>query len=85
MLTFFVVSSFSSVNPISIGRVMAVETVRLSRIVMKLSPELFPFLKRNELDSEIVLIHGFDSLEAEDVMEIVQFSIYEHQKDAQLQ
>jgi hypothetical protein len=61
---------------------MLVETVKLSRIVMKFSPELYPFLKSTELDSEIVLKHGLESLEADDVIEIVQFSISEHQKDA---
>ncbi|MDB5056333.1 MAG: hypothetical protein JWM44_4383 [Bacilli bacterium] len=60
------------------------ETVRLSRIVMMLTPELFPFLKRNELELEIVLVNGFAALAAEDAMEIIQYSIYEHQKDAQL-
>jgi hypothetical protein len=61
---------------------MLVETVKLSRIVMKLTPELYPFLKKNELDSDIVLMDGLESLEAKDVMEIVQFSIKEHQRDA---
>ncbi|KIL38595.1 hypothetical protein SD70_25560 [Gordoniibacillus kamchatkensis] len=64
---------------------MLVETVKLSRIVMKLSPELVPFLKKQELDSDIVLMDGLDALEAEDVMEIVQFSISEHNRDAYLQ
>lgn len=65
-------------------RMMQVETVKLSRIVMKLSPELVPFLKKNELDSEIVLVDGLEALEAEDVMEIVQYSITEHNRDAYL-
>ena len=49
---------------------------------MKLTPELYPFLTHNELDSEIVLMYGLEALEAQDVMEIIQFSISEHQKDA---
>lgn len=61
------------------------ETVKLSRIVMKLTPELFPFLKPAELDSEIVLMYGLESLDSEAAVEIVQFSISEHQKDAYLQ
>jgi hypothetical protein len=65
-----------------IGRVMLVETVKLSRIVMKLTPELYPFLKSSELDSEIILRNGMEALEAEDVMEIIQFSIAEHHRDA---
>lgn len=61
------------------------ETVKLSRIVMKLTPELFSFLKPRELDSEIVLVHGIEALEAEDAIEIIQYSISEHQKDAYIQ
>ncbi|MDF2922860.1 MAG: hypothetical protein K0R57_1774 [Paenibacillaceae bacterium] len=51
---------------------------------MKLTPELHPFLKPGELDSEIVLMHGFDALMEEDAVEIIQFSISEHQKNAYL-
>jgi hypothetical protein len=61
---------------------MLVETVKLSRIVTKFTPELTPSLKRNELDSEIVLQYGMEALALEDVMEIIQFSITELQKDA---
>ncbi|MNH97144.1 hypothetical protein D3C73_498360 [compost metagenome] len=50
---------------------------------MRLTPELYPFLTSIELDSEIVLRFGIEALGAEDVMEIIQFSISEHQKDAQ--
>jgi hypothetical protein len=68
----------------SIGRVRPVETVRLSRIVMMLTPELYPSLTQNELESEIVLVNGIGALVAEDAVEIIQYSIYEHQKDARL-
>ncbi|CAG7625139.1 hypothetical protein PAESOLCIP111_02696 [Paenibacillus solanacearum] len=61
---------------------MLVETVRLATIVMKLTPELYPTLTKNELESEIVLRNGLSSLVAEDAMEIIQYSISEHQKDA---
>lgn len=61
------------------------ETVKLSSIVMKLTPELYPSLKRVELDSEIVLANGLDALESEDALEIIQYSISEHQKDVPLQ
>jgi hypothetical protein len=63
---------------------MLVETVKLSAIVMRLTPELYPSLKRAELDYEIVLRNGFDSLLMEDVIEIIQYSISEQQKDALL-
>jgi hypothetical protein len=49
---------------------------------MKFTPELYPFLKSKELESDIVLMHGLDALEAEDALEIIQYSISEHQKDA---
>ncbi len=58
------------------------ETVKLSRIVAELTPELFPFLKKTELDSDIILRYGFGSLDPEDAAEIVKLSISEHQKDA---
>ncbi|WP_213523745.1 hypothetical protein [Paenibacillus sp. J31TS4] len=64
---------------------MKMETVKLSRIVMKLTPELYSSLKPNELNSEIVLANGIDALESEDALEIIQYSISEHQKDAPLQ
>jgi hypothetical protein len=60
---------------------MLVETVKLSRIVLKVSPELVCFLTSSELNSEIVLRNGIEALEAQDVMEIIQYSISEHQKD----
>ncbi|NOU97949.1 hypothetical protein GC093_32690 [Paenibacillus sp. LMG 31456] len=63
---------------------MLVETVKLSAIVMRLTPELYPFLKRTELEFEIVLRNGLEALEAEDAMEIIQYSISEQQKDALL-
>lgn len=61
------------------------ETVKLSRIVMKLTPELHPFLKPGELDSDIVLVNGIDALVEEDAIEIIQFSISQHQKNAYIQ
>jgi hypothetical protein len=64
---------------------MLVETVRLSSIVMKLTPQLYPFLRKNELESRIVLAHGMDALVEDDAMEIIQYSISEYQKDAFLQ
>lgn len=63
---------------------MLVETVKLSRIVEELTPELQPFLSKVELECEIVLKNGFASLDAEDAAEIVKYSISEHQKDAYL-
>lgn len=60
---------------------MLVETVKLSSIVMRLTPQMFPYLKKIELESDIVLMNGLASLETEDALEIIQFSISEHQKD----
>jgi hypothetical protein len=70
-----------SFSNLLIGEVMLVETVKLSRIVLKVSPELAGFLTLSELNSEIVLRNGIEALEAQDVMEIIQYSISEHQKD----
>ncbi len=57
------------------------ETIKLSQIVMKFNPELVSTLTNPELDSSIVLRNGFQALEADDALEIIQFSICEHQKD----
>lgn len=60
------------------------ETVKLSQIVMKWFPDMMPFLKQNELNSLIVLRDGLSILEQEDAMEIIQYSICEHQSSALL-
>ncbi len=64
---------------------MEMETVKLSSIVMKLAPELYPFLKPQELNTPIFLRDGLDILDAEGAFEIIQNSIYQHQKDALIQ
>lgn len=66
----------------TIGRVilMEMETIKLSNIVQKLAPELYPFLKKHELESMIVLRDGVEILEHHDVVDIVHHSIAEHQK-----
>ncbi|WP_407944639.1 hypothetical protein [Paenibacillus swuensis] len=58
------------------------ETVKLSRIVTKLTPEMHPFLTSEELNSYIVLRDGLGVLRRQDALEIIQQSIYEQQKDA---
>lgn len=60
------------------------ETVKLSQIVMKWFPDMMSFLKQNELNSLIVLRDGLGILEQDDAMEIIQFSICEHQSSAPL-
>jgi len=62
---------------------MQVETATVTtlwQIVERHAPELLPFLTRRELDMNIVLREGFDRLEPEDALEIVQHSICEQQK-----
>jgi hypothetical protein len=54
--------------------------VTLWQIVERHAPELLPFLTRKELSMGIVLREGFDRLEPEDALEIVQHSICEQQK-----
>lgn len=58
------------------------EQVKLSRIVKRWKPELYTFLRKDELNLQIVLRDGLDSLKSEDALEIIQHSIYEGQKDA---
>lgn len=63
---------------------MEMETVRLSQIVMKWFPEMIPFFRQNELNSVIVLRDGLNILEQEDALEIIQYSLCEHQSQAPL-
>lgn len=63
---------------------MDMETVKLSHIVEKLAPELGAFLTATEKNMSIVLSNGLAVLEPQDVMEIVQFSICNQQKDTLL-
>ncbi|WP_178075889.1 hypothetical protein [Paenibacillus oralis] len=58
------------------------ETVKLEQIVMKWFPDMLPFLKQKELNSMIVLRDGLTILEPQDALEIIQFSICEHQNPA---
>lgn len=60
------------------------ETVTLSKIVKEFTPELYPFLKKQELNYKIVLRDGLSVLNPKDAKEIVEQSIYENQKDALL-
>ncbi|GIO37184.1 hypothetical protein J41TS12_20450 [Paenibacillus antibioticophila] len=60
------------------------ETVKLERIVMKWFPDMLACLNERELNSMIVLRDGLTILEPEDAMEIIQFSICEHQNSALL-
>ncbi|MNP67359.1 hypothetical protein D3C76_1631830 [compost metagenome] len=55
------------------------ETVKLEQIVMKWFPDMLPFFNQRELNSMIILRDGLTILEPEDAMEIIQFSICEHQ------
>lgn len=61
------------------------ETVKLSAIVMKWHPDMLPFLTQNELNSKIVLRDGMGILESDDALDIIQYSICEHQDSAYLQ
>ncbi|WP_203232146.1 hypothetical protein [Paenibacillus pinistramenti] len=55
------------------------ETVKLEQIVTKWFPDMLPFFNQRELNSMIMLRDGFRMLEQEDAMEIMQYSICEHQ------
>ncbi|EES74833.1 MULTISPECIES: hypothetical protein [Paenibacillus] len=60
------------------------ETVRLEQIVKKWFPDMLPFLNQKELNSTILLRDGLTILEPQDALEIIQFSICEHQNPALL-
>ncbi len=64
--------------------VVEMETVKLEQIVIKWFPDMLPFFKQQELDSIIMLRDGFKMLEQEDAMEIMQYSICEHQNTSLL-
>lgn len=58
------------------------ETVKLEQIVLKWFPDMLPFLNQKELDSTIILRDGFTILEPQDALEIIHYSICEHQNSA---
>ena len=60
------------------------ETVSLSKIVMKILPEFYEMLTEAELDYLIVLRNGLESVDHQDVWEIIHHSIYKHQQQAPL-
>lgn len=62
--------------------VVEMETVKLAQIVMKWFPDMLPFFNQRELNSMIILRDGLTILEPDDAMEIIQFSICEHQDSA---
>ena len=59
---------------------MHAETVTLASIVMKCTPEMYNALKKEELNSVIVLRDGLACLDAEGALDIIRHSICEHQK-----
>lgn len=61
-----------------------VETVKLEQIVVKWYPDMLHFFDQKELDSIIMLRDGFMRLGQEDAMEIMQYSICEHQNTSLL-
>lgn len=60
------------------------ETVKLSQIVMKWHPNMMQFLSQHELNSLIMLRDGLNILEPNDALEIIQYSICEHQNSAHI-
>lgn len=64
--------------------VVDMETVKLAQIIMKWFPDMLPFFNHKELNSMIVLRDGLTILEPSDALEIIQFSILEHQNAAYL-
>jgi tetrahydromethanopterin S-methyltransferase subunit H len=64
---------------------MEMEVVKLSSIVMRLTPELYSFLTPAELECSVILKFGMNDLDANGALEIVQQSIFEQQKSAIIQ
>ncbi|MNH80245.1 hypothetical protein D3C87_417050 [compost metagenome] len=64
--------------------IVDMETVKLSQIVMKWFPDMMPVFNTEELNSRILLRDGFTVLEPEDALEIIHYSICEHQSSALL-
>ncbi|MEW9669076.1 hypothetical protein [Ammoniphilus sp. 3BR4] len=52
------------------------ETLKLSEIVLSVRPELYRLLTDVERDLPIVLKHGLESLQAEDILQIIEASIF---------
>ncbi|USB32235.1 hypothetical protein [Paenibacillus sp. YPG26] len=64
--------------------IVDMETVKLSQIVMKWFPDMMPVFNSEELNSTILLRDGFTVLNPEDALEIIHYSICEHQSSALL-
>lgn len=53
-----------------------VETVKLSTIVKLVLPELIDMLTVHELETPVVLKNGIDSVTNDDILEIIEASIF---------
>jgi hypothetical protein len=59
------------------------ETLKLSEIVLSVTPDLYRLLTEQELELPIVLQYGLGSLQTDDVLEIIEASIfYNKESDA---
>jgi hypothetical protein len=59
------------------------ETLKLSKIVLSVKPDLYDLLTPQELALPIVLEHGLGALQGQDVLEIIEASIfYSKESDA---
>ncbi len=56
-------------------------TVRLSEIVLSIKPDLYHWLTKDELDSQIVLTYGLGSVKEDDLLEIIAASIEYNKKN----
>jgi len=62
---------------------METQTLKLSEIVLSVRPDLYHLLTSRERDLQIVLKQGLNSLEPEDLLEIIEASIiYNKENDA---
>ena len=58
------------------------ETLKLAEIVLSVNPDLYQLLTTEELNQDIVLRNGLQSLKAHDLLEIVEASIAHNQNNA---
>jgi hypothetical protein len=61
--------------------VIAMETIKLSKLVMAVSPELYDLLTEAERDSEIVVQGDINRLGEEDINYIIEKTIAHHHQD----
>ncbi|WP_142505114.1 hypothetical protein [Melghirimyces algeriensis] len=55
------------------------QTMKLSDLILTISPDLYDLLRKEELESEVI-VHDIGSLNREDISEIIEQAIQHHHK-----